>query len=349
MVKQLRLLLYPFSLIYATVLVARNFLFNCSCLSSYHPPVPSIVIGNLNTGGTGKTPHIELLIRLLSNKYKVAVLSRGYGRKTRGFIELDNTHSALEVGDEPLQFYQKFAPSIRVFVCENRALGAKNILQQHTDTQIILLDDAFQHRKIKGGLNILLSEYNRPFFKDFVLPAGNLREPIGGKERATICIYTKCPDNLCEKSKAVFAQKFDATLVKKTYFSSISYGNFSSFAGKTINTIKNILLLTGIANPKPLENYLTQNFYVQCISYPDHHNYNAQEITKIHKIFDNFAPGEKIILTTEKDKMRLIQNGLIEQLQMKPWYCIPITIHLDQEDDFNKTVLNYVEKAKRNA
>jgi tetraacyldisaccharide 4'-kinase len=290
-----------------------------------------------------------LLIRLLSNKYRVAVLSRGYGRKTRGFIELNNSHSALEVGDEPLQFYQKFAPTIRVFVCENRALGAKNILQQYADTQIILLDDAFQHRKITAGLNILLSEYQHPFFKDFVLPAGNLREPIGGKDRADICIYTKCPENLSENNKTKFAQKFDPKFVKKTYFSSISYGNLRSFAGNTVSTIKNILLISGIANPKPLEKYLTQNFYVQCISFPDHHNYNAQDIAKIHKIFDNFASSEKIILTTEKDSMRLIKNGLINQLQMKPWYCIPITIHLDQEDDFNKIVLNYVEKAKRNA
>lgn len=348
MVQKLRILLLPFGLMYGTVMHIRNFLYSNNILKSYKIPIPSIIVGNLSTGGTGKTPHVELLVKLLSEKYKIAILSRGYGRKTKGYIELNEKHNYLDVGDEPLQYFQKFGSLVTVVVCENRKIGVENLLLAHPEIEVLLLDDALQHRKVKGGFTILLSEFNNPFFRDLVLPGGNLREFRMGKKRADICIYTKSPSEISVIDEVLYSRKFSDSQTKNTYFSSINYGEIASMTKTKESTIKDVLLITGIANPSPLEDYLNHKYNVESIHFSDHHSFNLEEMEEIHKIFDNFARESKIILTTEKDMIRLQGKNFSEAMADYPWYYIPIQIDINKEEQFKQEIFNYVEKARRN-
>lgn len=348
MIGILRFFLFPFSFIYGFVLQLRNFFYDKNLFSSYKIPIPSIVVGNLSTGGTGKTPHTAYLINLLSGNRKIAILSRGYGRKTHGFIEVNASHSFQDVGDEPLQFFLSFGEKINVFVCENRKIGVEKILKNYPNTEVLLLDDAFQHRRVNAGFSILLSEFKKPFFKDFVLPTGNLREFRKGKKRSDCCIYTKCSKEISNIQKQDYSQKFDPQLVKNSYFSHIDYGAFSPLSPVQASDIKNILLVCGIANPRPLERHLEENYHLEKIFFSDHHAFNQRDLEHIHKKFDNFAQESKIILTTEKDMVRLKEKTLWEKIQHFPWYYIPIKVKIDNEKQFNQEILNYVEKAERN-
>jgi len=349
MVRKLRFLLLPFGIIYGTVMHVRNILYSNNILKSFKIPIPSIVVGNLSTGGTGKTPHVELLVKLLSEKYKIAILSRGYGRKTKGYIELNEKHSYLDVGDEPLQYFQKFESTVKVVVCENRKIGVEQLLKNHPEIEVLLLDDALQHRRVKGGFTILLSEFNKPFFRDLVLPGGNLREFRMGKKRADICVYTKCPSDFSANDEALYSRKFSKSQAKNTYFSSIHYGRIVSMTKTKEESIKDILLITGIANPTPLEDYLNQTYNVESIHFSDHHSFNLEEMEEIHKIFDNFARESKIILTTEKDMIRLQGKDFTEIMAKYPWYYIPIQIDINKEEQFKQEIFNYVEEASRNS
>ena len=303
----LRFLLYPFSLLYDLVTRIRNLFYDFSFFKSKSFSIPIIAVGNLSVGGTGKTPQIEYLIKVLQNNYKIAVLSRGYKRKTKGFILIDGTHTSEDVGDEPLQFFKKF-PNVCVAVDENRVNGIRE-LQQKQSIDVVLLDDAYQHRKVKADCYILLTKFNDLYTDDFVLPTGNLRENKGGAKRAHIIIVTKCPIDLSLEKQQDIKRKLKATSKQHVFFSSISYHNKTSGnLNIPIDSLSNyeIVLLTGIANPTPLVSFLkAKDNKVYHLKYSDHHNFTSKEIDAIMAKYTALTSKKKILLTTEKDYMRL--------------------------------------------
>ncbi len=331
----LRKILFPFAILYGFITSFRNFLFDKGILKSHSFDLPIIAVGNLSVGGTGKTPQIEYLIRLLSPTNKIATLSRGYKRKSEGFILADATSNAEVLGDEPFQFYQKF-PNILVAVDANRKNGIEQLIQI-SKPDIILLDDAFQHRKVKAGFYILLTAYNDLYADDFILPTGNLRESRSGAERANIVVVTKCPANLPEKERNYIERKLQLESKQKLFFTSIAYDEFIFSEEKQllVSEIKNSekLLLAGIAKPEPFFDYLkNENDIV--LTYPDHHHFSEKDILEIKEK----AKG-KIIITTEKDFVRLKGNLRKEQL-----FYLPIKSEfLQNQEVFDKTILSYVE------
>lgn len=294
----LRKLLFPFSLVYGGITALRNFLYNTGILKSKSYDLPVICVGNLSTGGTGKSPMIELLISFLKDTHKIAVLSRGYKRKTSGYREVLTESTAEEVGDEPLQFKRKF-PQITVAVCEDRQAGIER-LQAMAD--VVLLDDAFQHRKVSASLNLLLTAFDALYIQDHVLPTGNLREPRRGARRADLIVVTKCPENLAGSTMEAIKRKLAPTPHQKIYFSKIGYAAEirNNTARKPLSYLKTrpFLLVTGIANPKPLVLFLwEQGFDFEQKVFPDHHNFTDTEIGALQT--------HPLLLTTEKDFMRL--------------------------------------------
>jgi tetraacyldisaccharide 4'-kinase len=332
----LRKILFPFAILYGFITGIRNFLFDKGILKSYSFDVPVIAVGNLSVGGTGKTPQIEYLIRLLSPKYKVATLSRGYKRKSEGFVLADATSNAAILGDEPFQFYLKFK-NIQVAVDADRKNGIEKLLSQSNKPEIILLDDAFQHRKVKAGFYILLTSYGDLYSDDFMLPTGNLRESRNGVKRANVIIVTKCPTNLSldEQNKIKAKLKLDSN--QELYFSFIDYDDsiYSEDKSMKVSEIKNVhkLLLAGIAKPEPFFKYLENedDFFM---TFPDHHNYSEKDIISIeYQAIDDF------IVTTEKDYVRL--KG---KLYNKQLYYLPIqSSFLSASEKFDKTIIGFVE------
>jgi tetraacyldisaccharide 4'-kinase len=304
--KFLRFLLFPFTLIYDLITRIRNLFFDVGFLKQTSFNIPIIVVGNLSVGGTGKTPQIEYLIRLLKDGFKTAVLSRGYKRKTKGFVLLNGTHSAEDVGDEPLQYFKKFK-DIDVAVDANRVGGILKLITE-TSPNLVLLDDAFQHRKVKGSFYILLTKYDDLFTDDFLLPTGNLRESRVGAKRADIILVTKCPIDLSETSKNNIRDKFKKYKTN-VFFTAISYDlKTSGYNSIFVDDLKDfeVLLITGIANPKPLVSFLNEkNVIFKHLKFSDHHNFTDKEIEKIKKDFDGLNSSKKLILTTEKDYVRL--------------------------------------------
>ncbi|HZJ35124.1 MAG TPA: tetraacyldisaccharide 4'-kinase [Gillisia sp.] len=310
----LRKILFPFALLYGIVMLLRNFLYDIKVFKSSSFPFPVICIGNLSVGGTGKSPMIEYLLTLLISNYKTATLSRGYGRNFSGFHLLDGSETAEIVGDEPLQFKSKFRRAI-VAVDEKRTRGI-SLLQSSCTPEVILLDDAFQHRKVEAGLNILLTTYNELYIDDFMLPTGNLREPASGAQRAQIIVVTKCPKNMTVKKQIKIKKGLKLRNYQKLFFSYIEYSNkvYSEKRGKLISSISDekITLVTGIANPQPLCDYLDQlQIDFEHLNFPDHHKFTKGDLNQIME-----AP---LVLTTEKDFMRL--KGAISHPNL---YYIPI-------------------------
>ncbi|MGC4042118.1 MAG: tetraacyldisaccharide 4'-kinase [Flavobacterium sp.] len=328
-----RKLLFPFAILYGFITSLRNFLYDKGIFKSYSFDVPVIAVGNLSVGGTGKTPQIEYLIRLLSPNYKVATLSRGYKRKSEGFVLADEKSDAEVLGDEPFQYFTKF-PNIRVAVDANRKNGIEQLLAQTPKPEIILLDDAFQHRKVKAGFYILLTSYGDLFADDFILPTGNLRESRSGAKRADVIIVTKCPAGLSETEQGKI--KNTIGLDKPIFFSCVAYDNkvHNETGSLTVSEIKSVpkLLLAGIAKPKPFFDYL-QSARDEILEFPDHHHFSESEIIGIKN-----KANEKIIITTEKDFVRLKAKILKNQL-----YYLPIKSQLIQNQEaFNQIILNYV-------
>ena len=331
-----RKLLYPFSLLYGGITGLRNQLFDRKVLPSRSFDVPVICVGNLSVGGTGKSPMVEYLVRLLKEKYRVATLSRGYKRSTTGFLLLGGHESAAETGDEPLQFKRKF-PEVMVAVDEKRVRGIASLLGQPRPPEVILLDDAFQHRQVKAGLNILLTPYNSLYSDDQVLPAGNLREPRSGADRADILVVTKCPAHLTISEKDLIRRKLRPEPGQELYFSTIVYSNAvrrqqSSFPLDDLKA-KPFTLVTGIANPRPFMEFLLQRglkFDQQV--FPDHHNFSQKEIAAIS--------SSELVLTTEKDFVRLRGRVPADKL------CyLPIeTALLEDREQFERHILDYVQK-----
>ncbi len=305
----------------------------------------TINVGNLSMGGTGKSPHIEYLIRLLKDQHQVATLSRGFGRVERGFKIADDHSTAATIGDEPLQFYKKFKNDITVSVEANRVLGAMDLFRQQPDINVLLLDDAYQHRAIHAGLNILLTDYSHPYYSDFILPVGNLRESKIGKKRADIIIVTKCPE-LSEQEKEQIKRKCKPLAHQSLYFSRINYGEVLPLQGAaSINLSgRKIILVTGIAKTAPLEKYIAEQAeIIHHFNYNDHHKFRASELTEIHNLFDKFANEKPLILTTEKDAMRLDTREFKALTDKYPWVYQSITVEIDNTEGFNKEVLSYVE------
>lgn len=335
----LRYLLFPFSVLYWIVTEVRNFLFDKQILKSFQIPGKSIVIGNLSVGGTGKTPHTAYLIEnAIGNQIKTSVLSRGYGRKTKGLVEANITSSASEIGDEPLLYWNRYQKDINVIVAEERNDGVKYIQQNHNDNQLILLDDAYQHRKVKAGLNIVITDFNQPFFKDFLLPVGRLREARHRINRADIVIVSKCDAKLSEATMNEYQKKINCDNV---YFSRYEYADLQHWTKSTVNSIKKVLLVTGIANPTPLQNHLEKSYKVELIRFNDHHNFNSSDIEQIHKKFGSFADAETAIVTTEKDIMRLKLFDK-EKFENYPWYYQPISVKIEKEELFKTLINEYV-------
>jgi len=340
----LRKILFPFAILYGFITSIRNFLFDKGILKSYSFDIPIIAVGNLSVGGTGKTPQIEYLIRLLSSKYKVATLSRGYRRKSKGFVLADATSNAEILGDEPFQFYTKFK-NIQVAVDGNRKNGIEKLLSQQDKPEVILLDDAFQHRKVKAGFYILLTTYSELFADDFILPTGNLRESRSGAKRANVIIVTKCPPTISldeqDKIRRYLLGRNDKGNNQELYFSYIDYDEFIYSEAKTmkVSEIKNVdkLLLAGIAKPEPFFGYL-QNDKEECLTYPDHHHFTENDLLEIKIKAEN-----KIIITTEKDFVRMKGGFSNEQL-----FYLPIrSSFISDSEKFDKTIFEYMNQSKR--
>ena len=332
---------------YQSVTAFRNFLFDHR-IWVYKPTkfdIYTISVGNLTVGGTGKTPMIEYLIHLLKSKYKIATISRGYGRKTKGIIMADDTSTPETIGDEPAQFYRKFAPQVHVMVGEQRSVAIPRLLSQHPETQVILLDDAYQHRWVLPHLNILLTDYNRLFFKDYVLPMGLLRESRNGANRADVIVITKCPEELDYKKEYIKLKLSNYITKPKVplFFTNLKYGAPIPIYNPALffDSEADILLFCGIANPKPLLEYLESNFnLVKTEAFADHYSYKLKDIDQIIAIFSSMGNNKKCMLTTEKDMVKLVGNQFEEKLKGFPVFYVPIEVNfMENENAFRKLIL----------
>ena len=350
--------LLPLSWLYGIGVGLRNFLFDVGILKTRAFNTPVIAVGNLTVGGTGKTPHVEYLVRLLHDKMHVAVLSRGYKRKSRGFRVADENTPMLLIGDEPYQMKQKF-PDITVAVDKKRTRGIDNLTSEAEGkpVDVILLDDAFQHRHVKPGINILLVDYHRLIIYDKLLPAGRLREPLKGKDRADIVIITKCPKELKPMEFRVITKAMNLYPYQKLFFSTLDYEPlqpvFNSGKPQSLDAIsnENILLLTGIASPRQMnEDLAPLTKSITPMTFADHHNFKRKDIERLNEVFDAM-PSPKRIITTEKDAARLSQAENISDAVKQNLYVLPvrITFMLDQEELFNQNIIGYVRKNSRNS
>lgn len=344
--KILRKILFPFAILYGFVTSIRNYLYSANILKSTAFKTPTIVVGNLSVGGTGKTPQIEYLIRLLQDNYKIAVLSRGYKRKSEGFVLADATATAETIGDEPYQFYKKF-PRVIICVDANRTNGIQQLEKLASPPDIILLDDAFQHRKVQGGFNILLTSFNNLYVDDFMLPTGDLRETTFGAKRAQAIIVTKSPGNLPHEEQNKIIRKLKPKKNQPVFFTTISYDeNLKGEESKGLEEFRDeeVLLITGIANPKPLTNYLSsKQINFRHLDYPDHYNFTEKDISKIKDTFNKILSKNKILLTTEKDYVRIFGR-------LKNVYYISIkTTFINHKNSFDTIINNYVERSSRDS
>lgn len=351
-------LLWPFSILFRLVTAIRNILYDKGIISSEEFDVPVICIGNITVGGTGKTPHAEYIISLLRKEFRVALLSRGYMRKSTGFRYVTPASSTAGSGDEPLQISRKF-PDIVVAVDSNRINGIKTILREHPGTDVIILDDGFQHRKVRPGLSILLTDYSRLMTRDKLLPYGRLRESPSQRLRAGVIVVTKTPENISDAEKIAITNELLTGEKQKVFFSAISYFGLQPVFenadpgsqdtdGKDRNE-RAALVVTGIASPDPLIRYLEKHFSeIRHLRFPDHHNFTGGDIEKIRMAFKETAMTDKIIITTEKDAVRFREFSNIAASLKKHMYCIPagVTFLNDDKREFDKLILDYARKNK---
>ena len=351
--------LIPLSWLYGIGVGFRNQLFNIGLLKQHDYDIPIISVGNITVGGAGKTPHVEYLIRLLKDKVKVAVLSRGYKRKTHGYVLANDSSIVTDIGDEPYQMKQKYQ-DVHIAVDKKRVDGIAHITgdTETNDTDVILLDDAFQHRYVKPGINILLVDYHRLIIYDKLLPAGRLREPQSGKNRADIVIITKCPKDLKPMEFRVLTKAMNLYPYQSLYFTTIEYESLTPLFAKEKSVIekealedKHVMLITGIASPKQIIIDLKPHVKeMTTLAFSDHHQFKSKDIMKINETF-NAIKGEKIIVTTEKDATRLEQlDGLSEEVKQN-LYVLPIKVKfmINQEEEFNDKIIDYVRKNSRNS
>jgi tetraacyldisaccharide 4'-kinase len=347
--KSFRYFLFPFSIIYGGAIIVRNFLFDKKILHSSQFNFPIICVGNLAAGGTGKSPMVEYLIELLQQQYKVATLSRGYMRKTKGFAIANGKTTALEIGDEPMQFHQKY-PEVTVAVGEERVVAIPQLLYAKPETDVIILDDALQHRQVSAGLNILLTDYNNLFTRDFMLPTGDLRDVRLSKKRADIFVVTKCKADIDEVEKASIVKEIAPTENQQVFFTEIIYTQpYHLFTKEKVNfgIDAHVLLITGIANPTTIKQFLQKNVQgFDMLQYADHHIFTVSDLNKIKQQFLQNAATNKIIITTEKDAVRL--QKFEKELADFPIYVLPIQqrILFNEAEKFNAAVLNFITSYK---
>ena len=347
--KSFRILLLPFALLYWLIIAVRNWMYSNKIIRSTSFAFPLICVGNLSAGGTGKSPMVEYLVRLLKNQYKVATLSRGYKRRTKGYTLANETSDALDIGDEPMQFHDKF-PDIPVAVGEERLYAVPLLLHDRPETEVIILDDAFQHRAIKAGLNILLTDYNNLFTRDFYLPTGDLRDQKSEYKRAEIIVVSKCNPELSETEKQKLIKEINPGPGQSVFFTAIEYGQpFHLFTkvGYSFSENTEVLLVSGIANPRPLKLMLEKHskIYYQ-LQYSDHRIFTIDDLKEIRKKFAAIDSVDKIILTTEKDAVRLVKFK--SEITDWPLYVIPIRHHFlyREEDRFSQLVIEYIREAR---
>jgi tetraacyldisaccharide 4'-kinase len=351
-VKLIRILLFPFSLLYGVIVHLRNKLYDWKIFSSIQFRTPTISVGNLTVGGTGKTPHIEYLIRLLKSEFYIATLSRGYGRKTKDFVLADTQSNSEDIGDEPLQFKKKFS-GIRVAVDGKRVRGIKKLKENYPSLQTILLDDAFQHRAVKPGLSIVLTDYSKLYLNDHMVPSGSLREFRSGIQRADIIVISKCPEILLAIERKRIITEIKPLPHQHVYFSYLKYGDLIPlYVDNHILTKEyyfehhySAVLLTGIANTRALEYYLKGKIKnIVPAKFPDHHPFTKTDLEKVKKLYTEMTFQNKIILTTEKDAMRLQTHEFKTILDGLPVFYIPIEVDFHDKDknDFNERIIHYV-------
>ena len=337
-----RLFLLPFSWIYLLIVGIRNKLFDWQIFRSNKIPGASVCIGNITVGGTGKSPMTAYLAELFRN-YNPVILSRGYGRKTQGLHIASSKSTATEIGDEPMMYWTTFQNQIPVVVSEKRQTGVDWIRANKPDS-LILLDDAYQHRAVKAGLNILLMTYNRPVFSDFVFPAGNLRESRTGMKRANLVVITKCPKNIGPEQKERFFKRIPVSR-EKIFFSEIVYGELKGLFGAVWEAVDKIILVTGIAQPEPLYRFLAENHSVESVQFPDHHAFTSADIQQIQQKVATFANQRCVVVTTEKDAVRFAE-WKEEIIRSKiPFFVQSISLKIDRENDFKDLLKNYVVRA----
>lgn len=350
-------LLFPVSLVYGCVVLIRNKLFDLKILRSTEFNIPVISVGNITVGGTGKTPHVEYLLTLLSKGLKTAMLSRGYKRGTKGFILSGTGTKPSDIGDEPFQIHNKIS-DIFVAVDSDRVRGIEQLELKVKNLQAVVLDDAFQHRYVKPGISVVLVDYHRPVYNDYFLPFGSLREGISGLHRADILIVTKVPENIQSMDESFWRHKLKLLPAQQLYFSRFKYEELIPVYGSAEQKMEigqlsenhsKILLLTGIANPKPIADYLTSNgLEIIHLEYPDHHNYTRQDIINIERKFLQIQGKSKTIITTEKDAVKLRAFSNPHPSIIRNIYYLPIQVaFLDgKEEDFNKRIIQFVSREK---
>lgn len=352
LLKSFRYLLLPISWLYGGIIWLRNKLFDKNILKSATFNFPIICVGNLATGGTGKTPMTEYLVRLLKNDFKTATLSRGYKRKTVGFAIADAKTTALEIGDEPMQFHQKF-PDVTVAVGEERVVAIPQLLHQKPGTEVIILDDAFQHRQVKAGLNIILTDCSNLYTRDFILPAGDLRDVRSSSKRADVIIVTKSKADLTEAEKQKIMEEIDPLPGQAVYFTTIVYGKPYHLFTREIIDIEHdhgILLICGIANPRPLKEHLAKHAdSYDMLRFADHHIFHSNDLKDIKQHFDKITGNKKVVLTTEKDAVRL--EKFEQELKDFPIYVIPIEHQFlfNGSFAFNSSVTRFINNFKKPA
>ncbi len=344
----MRILLLPISLLYHIVLTIRHKLYDWRILKKTRFEKPVICVGNLCLGGTGKTPTVEYLINILCEKYKVATLSRGYGRMTKGFQMADHQSTYETIGDEPLQYFNKFS-GISVAVDEDRVEGTQRLLYSPNNAEVVLLDDAFQHRHIIAGLNILLTDYQNLYCDDFLIPAGNLRDVRSAAKRAQVIVVSKSPKALDETEKQQIIKKLKPTNKQKVFFSYLEYAPLLPLneTAKTVSaeTTDSVLAFCGIANPKPFVKELKKRYKtVDFLHFADHHAYSEDDLKTLLERFKKLGGEKKIIVTTEKDAARLTNSPYLCQFENAPTYVLPVAVRFHEEEKFNEEILNYVQQ-----
>jgi tetraacyldisaccharide 4'-kinase len=347
LLKPVRMLLLPFSLVYGLIVHIRNWMFNRNILRSATFNLPLICVGNLSVGGTGKSPMVEFLIGRLKPDFQLAVLSRGYKRKTSGYALATKNSTALEIGDEPMQFFNKF-PEVTVAVGEERIVAIPQLLHDKPDTRLIILDDAFQHRSVRAGFNILLTDYNNLYTRDWYLPTGDLRDQPGSASRADIIVVTKCAPDLSLAEKNQLMREIRPRAHQQVFFTAIHYRSpYQIITRQPVTPSKTteVLLVTGIANPAQLKKHLEENFngYDE-LSYSDHHIFTIDDLNYILKRFNQIQSPEKILLTTEKDSVRL--QKFSQQLLDLPVYVIPIqpVFLFNEENQFTRLITTFIQE-----
>ena len=364
LLRPVRILLFPLSLIYGLIVFLRNKMYDNHLFSSTSFAFPIICVGNLSVGGTGKSPMVEFLVKNLKGKYRIAVVSRGYKRKTKGYALANGSSTALEIGDEPMQFHVKF-PDIAIAVGEERMVAIPQLLHDRPATQAIILDDAFQHRAVNAGVNILLTDYNNLYTRDWFLPTGDLRDERASARRAAIIVVTKCPPDLSQQERESIIKEINprpgmsgiqalvpgGPQTQKVFFACLRYEQPYHITQKNLRLITpddEVLLVTGIANPRPLKNHLQEHSktYYQ-IAYNDHHIFTIDDLREIKKRFEQINAERKMVITTEKDAVRLAKFE--HELKDLPWYVLPIGHHFlfGEAQSFIDIIGNFISTYKR--